>query len=149
MDDPLVERVLNFTARHIPSARGRISLDSRLLQDLGLDGEDALEFFEAYDTEFEVDLTLLIKQNWRKHFGPQGGVSWIAVAGFFVCYLVAAALERVTAWPPQWIWYLAAILVWALVLRFLPLYPSERELVPITVRDLVDAAKSGVWSKAA
>lgn len=135
-------------SKRLPTSDRAVSLDSRLVQDLGIDGEEAIEFFEAYDKEFQVDLSLLIDQSWQRHFGPKGGVHWSIVAGFFVCYLVASALDRWVGHLPQWVWYLATILTWAGLLRLRPFARSENELVPITVRDLVEAAQDQRWSKA-
>jgi hypothetical protein len=144
----LEDRVIEFTANRIPAAAGRISLDSRLLQDLGLDGEDAIEFFEAYDDEFDVDLSVLIEQNWKRHFGAVGGVRWGIVAGFFVCFVISEILERLIRPVPQWMTYLALILIWAGLMQFWPFGARPPALVPITVRDLVEAARAREWVKA-
>ncbi len=148
METSLEDRVIEFTARRLPAAAGRISLDSRLLQDLGLDGEDAIEFFEAYDDEFEVDLSVLIEQNWKRHFGSVGGVRWTVIAGFFLCFLISEGLNYLFRAVPQWLLYLAIILVWAGVMEFWPLGAKPPELIPITVRDLVEAARAKEWVKA-
>lgn len=147
METSLEERVLQFTAKRIPNTAGRISLDSRLVEDLGLDGENAIEFFEAYDDEFEVDLSVLIEQNWKRHFGSVGGVHWSIVAGFFVCFLISEGLARLLKVVPQWVLYLVIIMVWWGVLQFWPASTKEKELVPITVRDLLEAAQAKRWVK--
>lgn len=144
----LEDRVIEFTANRIPAAAGRVTLDSRLLQDLGLDGEDAMEFFEAYDDEFDVDLSVLIEQNWKRHFGAVGGVRWGIVAGFFVCFVISEILERLMRAVPQWMTYLLLILIWAGLMQFWPFGARPPELVPITVRDLVEAARAREWVKA-
>lgn len=148
METSLEDRVLQFTAKRIPDAASRVSLDSRLVEDLGLDGEDAIEFFEAYDDEFEVDLSVLIEQNWKRHFGSVGGVHWSIVAGFFVCFLISEGLARLLKSVPQWLLYLGIILVWWGVLQFWPAN-TKKELVPITVRDLLEAAQAKRWVKSA
>jgi hypothetical protein len=38
----------------------RIRLDSRLLHDLGIDGEEAVVLFEKFSREFGVDITALL-----------------------------------------------------------------------------------------
>jgi len=41
------------------------------MQDLGMDGDDAVEFFEAFGQTFSVDLARLW-QHWHHHFAPEG-----------------------------------------------------------------------------
>jgi hypothetical protein len=146
VESTVEQLVVEFTRRHIPAAADRVSIDSRLVEDLGLEGEDALEFFEAYDDEFHVDLTVLINQNWKRHFGAVGGVHWTTVAGFFVCFLISEILHWVFGSIAQWILYLGLMLVWWGMLQF---WPAKRQaaLVPITVRDLVEAATAQRWVK--
>ncbi len=48
-----------------------MSLDSRLQDDLGLDGDDAFELFEKFEKKFETDCSALWSQ-WDSHFGPEG-----------------------------------------------------------------------------
>jgi len=86
----------------IPLAR--IHGESRLLQDLGIDGDDGTELLTAFATRFGVDLEGFHP---GRHFGPEG------------------------LWP----WFLFS---WAIAwLRGVPL---DSGLIPIRVRDLVQAA---------
>ncbi|HEX9198315.1 MAG TPA: DUF1493 family protein [Acidobacteriaceae bacterium] len=48
-----------------------ISVDKSLNFDLGVDGDDAVELFEAYSAKFHVDLTPL-GEEWDRYFGPEG-----------------------------------------------------------------------------
>ncbi len=48
----------------------RVGASTRLLEDLGLDGYDAIEFFEDFSRRFKVNLS---KMDFRKHFGPEAG----------------------------------------------------------------------------
>ncbi len=56
---------------------------TRLGEDLGMDGDDAVDFFEDFAETFRVDLA---DMRWDRHFGPEGCNPLI--------YL----------WPPFWVW---------------------------------------------
>jgi acyl carrier protein len=55
-----------------------ISLDKSLNFDLGVDGDDAVELFEAYAEQFQVDISAL-GQEWDRYFGPEAGFSLFGV----------------------------------------------------------------------
>jgi hypothetical protein len=67
--DDMVERVKAFVAVHTLYPRRRMTLDTRLMEDVGLDGDDAVELFRDFAVHFEVDLSEI---NWDRHFGPEG-----------------------------------------------------------------------------
>lgn len=67
----LRERIVAMVAEERSMNPQRILLSSRLLHDLGMDGDDAVEFFEKFAKEFNVDLSALGK-HWSEHFGPEG-----------------------------------------------------------------------------
>ena len=66
------ERVLGFIADEIGVKRGKISLQLRVAQDLGADGDDAVELFEKFAVSFSVDLGELYAR-WDQHFLAEGG----------------------------------------------------------------------------
>jgi acyl carrier protein len=70
--DILEERVLDFTAQQLAVKRSKFSTASRLNQDLGMDGDDAVEFFRGFSAKFKVNLDDLYT-HWDQHFGPEGG----------------------------------------------------------------------------
>ncbi|MGA2153476.1 MAG: DUF1493 family protein [Bryobacteraceae bacterium] len=138
----LEERIIAFTADEIGVKRGRIRLDSRLLHDLGMDGDDAVEFFEEFSKRFHVDVTPL-SNHWAQHFGPEigGGPILLAVIGLAVG--AATLLHKAVPAVPTWAWCI-------------PLVPSliwcgnkvvTARVVPVTVRDLVNAASTGEWAE--
>lgn len=51
----------------------RVVPQSTLFGDLGLDGDDAYEFFVAFREQFNVDLKNL---DLDRHFGPEGMYPW-------------------------------------------------------------------------
>src|SRR5688572_11191819 len=69
----LLERVRALVAAETGTRPERITPSTTLFGDLGIDGDDAHELFEAYATEFGVDLTDL---ELRRHFGPEAWPPW-------------------------------------------------------------------------
>lgn len=69
MDRVLIEREIAQILAKMGIRANRPA--DRLLQDLGIDGDDAAEFFDAIHNRFGTDLTLL-REDWDTHFGPEG-----------------------------------------------------------------------------
>ena len=139
--DALEERVIAFVAYELSMRPEKISLIDRLNLDLGLDGDDAVEFFEKFGKEFSVNLKPL-GQAWHEHFGPEGGLSLFGLA-CFVLFAVGVAIHWMVNWIPVWAG-IPLIIVWVWPLRC---WPIRKTLTPVTVRDLVNAACTGSWSE--
>ena len=56
MEAPLQERVLAFVSEQTGVKPERIRPATTLSRDLGIEGDDAVEFFERFHTKFAVDL---------------------------------------------------------------------------------------------
>jgi uncharacterized protein DUF1493 len=65
------DEVFDFVAQERRMKREKLNLSDRLLVDLGMDGDDAVEFFEKFAKKFEVDLTHH-QEHWSEYFGPEG-----------------------------------------------------------------------------
>lgn len=63
-------RVVDFLIDFWPVRSDRLRADTRLEEDLGMTGDDAAEFLEAFAQEFEVNLAGIM---FHKHFGPESG----------------------------------------------------------------------------
>lgn len=140
------EQVFLFVVRELGIKKAKLSLSSRLNHDLGMDGDDAVEFFEKFKTEFRVDLKPL-GERWSEHFGPEGVspvATLIALAGIVGCILIAALLERFVGVLPLWGWNIILIASFLGVVFF---WLSKREspFRSITIADLIEAARSGTW----
>src|SRR5689334_7455628 len=77
---PMVSRdyqseVIGLLAHERGLPRESLRLSDRLLQDLGMDGDDAVDFFNNLHERFGTDLTQL-HQHWSEHFGPEGFSCW-------------------------------------------------------------------------
>ena len=67
----LEEDIIALIADAAGIKRKSLHLSSRLAQDIGMDGDDAVEFFEKFGEEFHVDLTPL-HDHWHDHFRSEG-----------------------------------------------------------------------------
>lgn len=146
--DPLEERVLAFTARQCGIAVGKVDLMSRLVEDLGLDGDDAQEFFAAFGEEFEVNLDALRGERWKRHFRPEGfsaAPTLVAIFLLLALFLTASILGGFLSWT--WLWLLVFVAIWLFGSKVWPLSLLWPDTIPITVQDLVDAAMAGRWVK--
>ncbi|HUL21718.1 MAG TPA: DUF1493 family protein, partial [Thermodesulfobacteriota bacterium] len=89
-----------------------LSEDTKLLQDLGMDGTDAVEFMEAFSEKFDVDMS---EFEFKKHFGPEAPATLASLVRYRYCRLFGG--------------------------------DPTGGLIPITLRDLVSAAKVKKWHK--
>ncbi|WP_165184083.1 acyl carrier protein [Caulobacter soli] len=141
----LHEQVIALLAEERGLSVSEIDLNSRLLEDLGMDGDDAVEFFDLYEKRFAVDLKPLWG-HWRKHFGPEG-LGWsdyrFNLAAFACICCMAAGLYWTTL--PPWVTPVAGL---ALITTFGLGWRSERKNKPhvsLTAAHLIEAAVTKRW----
>jgi acyl carrier protein len=67
----------------------QIALDKSLNFDLGMDGEDAVEFFQAFAKKFSVDMTEL-GEEWNLYFSPEGFDLFGALGGLLSLFTAPA-----------------------------------------------------------
>lgn len=115
-DSELLQDIRELAARHSGCKLDIITPDVRLLQDLGLDGDDAEMFFAAFAQAYDVDIPDL---HWPRYFGPE------EVSALLPWLFVGRKQDSVAR--RQW---RAAL-------------DAERE---IDIAHLVRIAKAGVWS---
>jgi hypothetical protein len=143
----LEERIAALLVHETGIKPERVHLATRLTQDIGMDGDDAVEFFEKFAKEFHVDVTAL-SDHWEQHFLPEGGfpsLGYMVAVGIAV--IAGGLLHKMVKWIPMWASMIAALAVsiWVYARFFTKGHPDWQ--VPITVQDLVDAATSGKWGK--
>lgn len=111
----------------------------RLLQDLGMDGDDAVEFFESVHRQFGTDLSHLY-ENWSAHFGAEAA-PWFWFIAIFVGGVVPLSAGAAGL---QWFWAFSLCSISAAASIWLTWKMGNR-LRPITVDDLVAAVEAGRW----
>jgi acyl carrier protein len=144
----LEQRIIGMLADERGIKPHRILLSSRLVQDLGMDGDDAVEFFGHFGKALNVELAEL-HSHWDEHFGPEGGgpsLGYMGVIGAAVVF--GDLLHRVLPWLHAWASMLVLLIVFGWVFNRLFPAPEGRMTTPVTVGDLVDAAREGRWNKA-
>jgi acyl carrier protein len=95
------DEVFDFVAEERGMKREKLNLSDRLLVDLGMDGDDAVEFFEKFEKKFEVDLTYL-QEHWSEYFGPEG-ISGSGPLLFSIVAMVPALGLGIVFHLPSWI----------------------------------------------
>jgi acyl carrier protein len=111
------KRVIDFIVSHLSRKREKITLRADLREDLGVDGDDGIEFIEAFSEEFNVDISSV---EINKYFGPERGVGPL-----FLFYPIMLFLNWLFGWKLK--------------------EPSSNNLVSIHVSDLVESALSRAW----
>lgn len=102
-----------------------------------MDGDDAVEFFNRFGEEFRVSLDGL-HARWHQHFGPEG-IPLSYSLGFIVLVSLCFTAEF---FAPPWGWGIALI---GIVLFICHRWFAKRTMLPITVGDLVESARAGLW----
>ena len=144
IDASLEKNVLTFVRDHCPVLRQhKLSLKTRIAQDLGMDGDDAVEFFADFGKRFDVDFGDL-HIRWDEHFAPEGSGSWGAMAVLCICVIAGFWLHDLFGLLPSWGWGIALIGMAAVIHQC---WFAKDTILPITVGDLVEAARSGRWTK--
>jgi hypothetical protein len=65
----LADRVRALVAQERAMPHSKVHLTSRLEEDLGMTGDDAAGFLEAFAAQLHVDLSGI---DFHRHFGPEG-----------------------------------------------------------------------------
>jgi acyl carrier protein len=66
--DDLERRVMAFLSKQLGVRPAKLRADARLMQDLGVDGDDGWELLNSFSREFDVDVSELQP---TLHFGPE------------------------------------------------------------------------------
>jgi hypothetical protein len=145
--DALEQRVLTFAAIRSGVSPRKVSPMTRLAQDLDIKGDDAEEFFDAYRKEFRVNLDEL-NMHWDQHFHPEPGLILNTVFWFLGFVALTFFVAR-PIYPRYWAssneWQIGGGLVGVISL-FAAWYQNRRS-DPVTIADLIDAARAGRWVK--
>lgn len=141
--DPALEQGVIALVRRWAEMDRPIRTTDRLLDDLGIDGDDAVELFEAFSGDFRVCLDDL-HPAWSRHFGPEGfplriGATMVVIAG---CVGAAGAMTGLPGWLALAIG-MGAGFGWLFGLRAWPF--GGPPLEPVTVADMIAAAHAGRW----
>ena len=68
MENDIYEKVCNFILRNWIANKDDLTIETSLLKNLKMDGDDAWEFMKSFGTEFNVDMQSF---NFDKHFSQE------------------------------------------------------------------------------
>ena len=124
-------------ARHTGVPAAEIYLESRLVDDLGIDSEQAARLFEEYENTFAVDVED-IWQNWNEYFGTEG-VTLQRVLALLGAWVVADVLLVLIPDVSRWTIVPVDICILAFWAIFARRKISSTAARAITVKDLLVA----------
>ena len=87
-DTTRLKRVREFIADQTGHPLGEITLSTRLVEDGGVDGDDAVELMEAFMEDFHVEMSGF---RFKQHFGPEAGDPLL---GVFLGVAIATSLAQ-------------------------------------------------------
>ena len=134
--------VMDLLAHERGLPREKVELSARLVQDLGMDGDDAVDFFNSLHERFGTDLAYL-HEHWSEHFGPEGFSCWnglVIIPAAVIGGVVAGVVGLSTYWGVAITVALLAASLW--VMRR---WGPADKMVPVTVQEVVAAVEAGSW----
>lgn len=137
--DTIEAHVIEFVATSAEVKPEQVLLTSRVLHDLGIDGDDAVELFTGLHERFGTDFTHLY-EHWSEHFGPEGiplSVGLVIIPAAIVGGIVTRNSGMVASVTVT----LALVVMSLWVVR--RLWPVK--VKPITVGEIVRAVEAGSW----
>jgi hypothetical protein len=141
MDD-IHERVLRLVSEERGIELTKLNLSDRLCVDLGMDGDDAVEFFESFAAEFNVDCSE-VQSRWSDYFGPEGVVLPPAflVVSAAIGVLIAILFPSLYGWAGFLLFLVICFVVLFVWAQINTLRERENPTSPqITIAQLVEAA---------
>jgi len=145
MDDDPTAAVHSILVNGLGVPARNVTLDARIVHDLGVDGDDAAELFEELHKRFGTDFDALEVQ-WREFFNAESASPYTILFGIpavIVFGAVAGVISAVWHWPK-----IVAVLVALLLLvagSWLLSRWFGRELRPLTVGGLAQIVEAGRW----
>ncbi len=134
--------IIDLIAHERGLPRKRVHLSDRLLHDLGMDGDDAVDFFNSVHERFGTDLTHL-HEHWSEHFGPEGLSCWYGLA-IIPAAVIGGAVAGTSGLSAFGGFVITVALLAAALWASRRWGPADRT-VPITVGEVVAAVEVGAW----
>ncbi len=145
MQSSIDERVYDLVAKERGMGRAKLRPSTTLSHDLGMEGDDAVEFFEALAAKFAVDLQPLGK-DWPCYFAAEGvglgTMMLVSIPSLIAAYLIRLAAPVVPLWLALLFGFIAMVAILAFWVRKRPAKGPQ-----ISIQDLVDCVNAGRWNK--
>jgi acyl carrier protein len=136
-------RILELLAENRGMRVEQIWPESRLLHDLGMDGDDAVDFFSDLQNEFGTDFAVL-DEHWSDHFGGEH----LTLAGFIgivVSVFMGFAAAEIASVGHPLLWAFGIGAIWLFAFGAWPLRGPSR--IPILVAEVIASVQAGKWLK--
>lgn len=146
MRSEIPERVLALVSDGTGVNLEKLQPGTTLSRDLGMEGDDAVEFFEKFGREFAVDLTDL-DRDWKFYFSPEGVPLTTTLLVVIPAVALAVFLERFLPYLHGMVALGISGLLWLAVLVRWSKWRYKNS-PQISIADLIDSASSGKWTKA-
>lgn len=147
MDEGAFEQVAALLVEREGIDRESIYPQSRLVQDLGMWGDDVVAFFSALAERFGTDFSAL-EADWNRYFPREGG-RWKYTAFGLPLMIVTGVLAgfgaAATGLPEGWVIPVAAVAAFGAIWLGGRLTRGP-VLVPVTVANVADAVARGKWA---
>jgi len=143
--EELQSRVLALVSEATGTKLEKLKPTTTLSGDLGMGGDDAVEFFEKFGSEFTVDLTDL-DRDWKFYFSLEGVPIATALLVAIPSVGIAIVLERFFPRLRGIVALGIGALLWLVLLVKWSRW-RHRDSPQITVEDLVQSASSRKWTK--
>jgi acyl carrier protein len=141
--DGVARDVIQMLAEERGLPPAKIGPSSRLLEDLGMDGDDAVDFFILLEKRFGTDFSTL-HERWGDHFGPEGLSCWVGLVVIAAAFVGGTAAGLLHLGTEVGIAITVALLaLWLWVMKTWGPY----RVVPITVGQVVEAVETGTWPR--
>jgi acyl carrier protein len=145
MNDAIEDRVYALVADELGVKREKVSPNSKLSHDLGMEGDDAVEFFEKFSKEFSVDLKQL-GEDWHAYFSPEGAGLRTILCILVPSGVLTAALHFAFSNLSIWLCGIVGFGCWIAAIAYWQKTHPDR-YPQISVQELIDCASTGVWTK--
>jgi Protein of unknown function (DUF1493) len=142
----LPDRVLALVSWATGVGLEKLQPATTLSGDLGMEGDDAVEFFKKFGTKFAVDLSDL-HRDWKFYFSPEGVPLVTGLLVTIPVVVVAILLERVLPRLRGMIALGIAALLWLAVLVRWSTWRYKNRTAQVAIEDLIRSASSGKWTK--
>jgi hypothetical protein len=130
MSSVIADRLYALVTEDRGVRRSKLTPSTTLSYDLGLEGDDAVEFFENFRQEFSVDLEPL-EEDWDRYFSAEGVSPLLVIPGVIVAFVFAELFRQV----PEWLSLLLGFVLGTVIFfRALWLFRKKHE-PQITIQD--------------
>jgi Protein of unknown function (DUF1493) len=148
VSDSVEDRVYALVTEECGIGREKLTPNTSLSCDLGMEGDDDVEFFKKFSLEFSLDLKAL-GEDWRHYFATEGVPIGTALLVVIPGSIISIGLIRIFSRLPDWICFIFSFSLWLVGFGFWSRWRNKHRDPQITIQDLIDSVRVGTWTKEA